>query len=393
MSSGSGFLGGYGVIRRSAYATPLELGFKPWTPEFVTEDGTPAFPYNDQLNPYPPGAQEAEWVRWRTSDWDPGLRHWSLGLDPRLTEWLQDLDLAAPSAMAAREFASRHADWTHEGAGGSLDQQINSLLQARWLAAGDLAWWPHAAVTVPALGTDAGFTVPVVTTAGAWIEVKRELQTLIDYMNDSRARYMPEIRAQADGIPRHFMHLLAMDRASKPWTVHLIRCALAIGNVAYMHFKARFRRVRPSFLCPGLVPNFGPPRHPAFPSGHSFLGHFIALLLLEVPGIHRRYGVGMGISTAIPPGRPDGGDGTQATWAQVRSDDPLPGALLWLANRLAVNRERLGVHYPSDSSAGRHLAGGIWHALVGTPGNPADPATIQLPTLQLVLARAKAEWT
>ena len=36
---------------------------------------------------------------------------------------------------------------------------------------------------------------------------------------------------------------------------------------------------------------FGPPAHPAFPSGHSFLGHLIALLLLEIPALHQRYGI------------------------------------------------------------------------------------------------------
>ena len=48
--------------------------------------------------------------------------------------------------------------------------------------------------------------------------------------------------------------------------------------------------MRPSIICPGLTAPFGPPHHPAFPSGHSFLGHFIALLLLEIPQIAVRFG-------------------------------------------------------------------------------------------------------
>jgi hypothetical protein len=60
--------------------------------------------------------------------------------------------------------------------------------------------------------------------------------------------------------------------------------------------------------------------------------------------------------------------------------------MLWLAQRLAKNRERIGCHYASDSSASRHLAAGIWWALLH------DPNRIVCPTLDLILRRAKAEW-
>jgi hypothetical protein len=60
--------------------------------------------------------------------------------------------------------------------------------------------------------------------------------------------------------------------------------------------------------------------------------------------------------------------------------------LLWLAARLAKNRERLGVHYRSDSSAGRHLAAGMWEALFATP------KAIDCPSLHSVLRHAQAEW-
>jgi hypothetical protein len=63
--------------------------------------------------------------------------------------------------------------------------------------------------------------------------------------------------------------------------------------------------------------------------------------------------------------------------------------MLWLSQRLAKNRERLGVHYPSDSAASRHLAGGIWRALF----HEADESRrILCPTLTAVLAKARAEW-
>jgi hypothetical protein len=63
--------------------------------------------------------------------------------------------------------------------------------------------------------------------------------------------------------------------------------------------------------------------------------------------------------------------------------------LLWLSQRLAKNRERLGVHYASDSNASRHLAAAIWYLLF----HETDPAKrIVCPTLDSVKRRAEAEW-
>ena len=178
--------------------------------------------------------------------------------------------------------------------------------------------------------------------------------------------------------------------------MELIRCGLAIGNLVYMNYKARFKRVRASTIAPGLVPPFGPPRHPSFPSGHSFLGHFIAVLLLEIPELVAAYGE--------PPTVP-GNPGTKPALADVMSTTLVfGGPLLWLGYRLGRNRERIGVHYRSDTAASRFLAGAIW-ALLMTPAANAATATppgaanqvvaadlITCPTLQRVLRMAKAEW-
>ena len=59
--------------------------------------------------------------------------------------------------------------------------------------------------------------------------------------------------------------------------------------------------------------------------------------------------------------------------------------LLWLAQRIAKNRERLGVHYMSDSMGSRHLAAAVWRALL-------YDNTINCPTLISVLNHAIAEW-
>jgi hypothetical protein len=346
-ASGSGFLAGYGYVARSAYATSIDLGFKPWTLDFTQDGSGPAFPIDRRFNPVPSG------LVWQTDDWDPGLRFWTLPFDPQLTEWLQDLDLAAPSTMAAREFAHQYAKW-------QFDEATLTSAPIDWMKASDLAWKSTNPTT-------------------AWNAIKGELDELVDLMDDSRERYLAEALAQADGIPQYFIHLLGIDSASKPWTIQLMRCGLAIGNLVYMHYKAYFRRVRPSTLCPGLVPPFGPPSHPAFPSGHSFLGHFIALLLLEIPPVAARYGVGM-TANGIAGGKP--------TWSNYKLGVNIDGALFWLAARLAKNRERIGVHYPTDGRASRQLAGGIWNEIFGGTANP-----IKVPTLQRVLERATTEWS
>lgn len=360
MGSGNGFAGGYGSIARSAYATPASLDFKPLAADFLVASGDLAYPTDLRINPHhfnPP-------LAWRSEDWDPGLRFWALPFDDKLTEWLQDLNLAAPAVMAAREFATEHTKWTH--AGTTLKNQIKNLVDADWLKLPDVAW----SVDSPDAGT---------TPATAWAKIESELEELEALMQDSRQAYLAEGWAQADAIPAYFMQLLQLDPNAKPWTAELVRCGLSIGNVAYMYFKARCQRVRPSFLCPGLMPSFGPPQHPAFPSGHAFLGHFLALLLLEIPGVADRYGLDIDVSE---------GPGRKPIWSEYRNDVKLNGPLLWLAARLARNRERLGLHYPSDSSAGRHLAGGNWNGLFyETPAK-----LIAAPTLHRVLARARAEW-
>lgn len=357
MPSGNGFAAGYGNVARSDYATPACLAPVPWTPDFTVSGGFPAYPSDRWINPY--NGQQP--LLWQTDDWDPGLRIWSLPFDPRLTEWLQDTDLAAPSTLAAREFASQYQLWTHEAT--DLERQIASLLGDEWLLPGDVRWWPKSD--------------HISARTAAWHEVACELDNLQNQMQDSRAMYRGEALAQSEGITNYFIHLMAIDVSMKPWTVELMRCALAIGNVVYMYFKSAFRRVRPSRLCAGLVPPFGPPQHPAFPSGHSFLGHFIALLLMEIEPVAQRFGLGMG---------GEGRLGRKPTRIEMLVEPwNADGALLWLALRLAQNRERMGLHYPSDGTASRHLATGVWNAIF-------NDGNLQAPTLQRILKRARAEW-
>lgn len=86
-------------------------------------------------------------------------------------------------------------------------------------------------------------------------------------------------------------------------------------------FKAKqhFDRVRPTYLEPRLEPSIEMPNHPAYPSGHATQAFVLAYLFQELA--------------------PDQSDAFVASAAQI-----------------ARNREIAGVHYPSDSEAGRLLA-------------------------------------
>jgi membrane-associated phospholipid phosphatase len=108
-----------------------------------------------------------------------------------------------------------------------------------------------------------------------------------------------------------------------------------------------FQRARPGQLWPQLMPPVEVPHHAAFPSGHSTQSHTIAKVLQAVAG---------GVVPAV---------------ANITER---------LAQRIARGREVLGVHYPSDSEAGRLLSGEI--------------AAIYLacPTVARMVTAAQHEW-
>ena len=89
--------------------------------------------------------------------------------------------------------------------------------------------------------------------------------------------------------------------------------------IATFVMKQKFNRVRPSILDKELKHAIAIPAHPAYPSGHATGAYTLAFLLQELD--------------------PD----SAKTYLEV-------------ARRISENREIAGVHYPSDSEAGRLLA-------------------------------------
>ena len=176
--------------------------------------------------------------------------------------------------------------------------------------------------------------------------IKDELQQLARLM-DYRPNVLDEALAQREGIDTYFRGIMTFSQASHPWTFGLMQIALRTGELQAMHYKYRFNRPRASTLLPWLMPPIEVPRHASYPSGHSTQSHLVALILGEV--------------------MPD--------WARG-----VKGPLRLLAQRIARNREVLGLHYPSDSAAGEKLAVDSFLLLRTCP------------TVRAIIDEARQEW-
>ena len=152
----------------------------------------------------------------------------------------------------------------------------------------------------------------------------RELRLLAQF----RAGAMQEALAQRNGIIGYFRALLQFNLQTHPYTYYLAASALRVGQFLCMYYKGNFNRPRPVRLDPSMLSPIDPPGHPSYPSGHSIQSFLIARCLEQV--------VPVLLGTAFPDGQ---------------------SPIRLLAERIAKLREVLGVHYPTDTIAGRRVAG------------------------------------
>jgi acid phosphatase (class A) len=103
-----------------------------------------------------------------------------------------------------------------------------------------------------------------------------------------------------------------------PKTKALLRHVEIDASLAIFHAKKRFNRARPHQLEPRLHPAISVPAHPAYPSSHALQGYMVARTL----------------SLLFPQNTQD---------------------LMTVALQIGREREIAGLHYPSDSKAGREL--------------------------------------
>jgi hypothetical protein len=186
--------------------------------------------------------------------------------------------------------------------------------------------------------------------------VAGEIGRLLEYMQTDRERYMGEIVAQHDNAPGYWVSLMAANGHQHPKTLVVMNLAVRIGQVVAAYYKKVFKRPRPSFVCPGLLPAFGPPAHASFPSGHSMQSWLLSLFLEQ----------------------------TQKMQPAQAAPGYYEKQLYWLAERVAFNRERAGVHYPSDTAAGKVIAEECMAMIMHNN---------DCPDIQQLFIDARDEWT
>ena len=168
-----------------------------------------------------------------------------------------------------------------------------------------------------------------------------EITALTLAARDERAPAMGEILSQDVEFTTDFMALLATTPGSHPNTYRMLHIASLIGSYAVLYYKGLRNRPRPSQLCPALLPPIPMPGHASWPSGHATQAWLKALCIEHV-------------LQGVLPGTLITGD-LGAVSSNLRT----------LAIRVARNREIAGLHYPTDSAAGRRLADTITPFLTG----------------------------
>ena len=136
-----------------------------------------------------------------------------------------------------------------------------------------------------------------------------------------------EIQDQSGAFQHYYYELLNLNPRAHPVTMRLLAIAYGVASQIGMSYKLSFMRPRPSQVFPGFNPLIPNPAHPAFPSNHATQAYSMSELLICV---------------------------------LEAEDGPAPSAirdhLQALADRIAKNREIAGVHFRSDSLAGKLIA-------------------------------------
>lgn len=163
-------------------------------------------------------------------------------------------------------------------------------------------------------------------------ETGRELDYLLDLAKSYRSgERLAEIIDQNLGFLGYYVDLLMIRPDAYPKTHLVIKIACRVAELTMAYYKEKFNRARPSQLRPELMPPVLVTGHPSYPSGHALTAYLISNCLGSVcPG-------------------------------------PTSTALAKLADRIAINREIAGFHYPSDTAAGRFIAEEAYRILQNCP--------------------------
>ena len=146
------------------------------------------------------------------------------------------------------------------------------------------------------------------------IEAMKRLQSL-------REKHQADIdrEIELDGIYEKFYAVLNASPETHPKMAEFMAKVFNDSTIVVFYFKNHFNRARPYHYYPEMKATIDTPEHPSYPSGHATQSYSLALALAEV----------------FPNRRTD---------------------LKTAAYKIATNREIGGVHYKSDSDAGKTTA-------------------------------------
>ena len=178
-------------------------------------------------------------------------------------------------------------------------------------------------------------------------EELRVLKSLAPKRAKSNAQIQAEVLLTNFPFDKHTYTSLT-ESTKRPATAKLVKATFEDTAIATFVFKKQFNRVRPSLLAEKLKAPIGTalpnPEHPAYPSGHAATAWSISYLLQELD--------------------PANAENYRKSAASI-----------------AHHREIAGLHYPSDSEAGRLLARQLLDLLLANPH------------FQRQLTEAKKEWS
>jgi acid phosphatase (class A) len=161
-------------------------------------------------------------------------------------------------------------------------------------------------------------------------EMFSEMTLLVAYSLDKRTEHAAEIIEQAFSMHAYFAQLLMLTTGANPYALKIMEMAARVAEMVGVYYKLKFNRARPQQVFPAIVPLLNSPAHASYPSGHSLEAHLIALALAEV----------------FPAARE---------------------VLLELARQIGRNREYAGLHFPSDTQAGKDIAEAVFPYLQSCP--------------------------
>src|SRR3954465_9527773 len=86
------------------------------------------------------------------------------------------------------------------------------------------------------------------------VNVKNEIVALQEHLSGKeRMSARDEILQQDQNFQVYWLQLMTISRTSHPKTFFLLKVAARIGEVLMVHFKEKYRRPRPSQICPALM--------------------------------------------------------------------------------------------------------------------------------------------